>query len=197
MSAYTVSQLAHNAGVSVHIVRDYGARLVTAGGLHHGRLRRVRRCGLATAVLRARGLRGGYRHGCPGAAVPCARRSGRRTSRSAACRAAPVGRAAARGVGPSGRATGLHASRAGARGGIAVNAPDKLPPETRQPVSGYLWGALAVLTCPCHLPILAAVLAGTTAGAFLGEHWGVAALALTGLFVLAVTRLLRAFRGGS
>ncbi|EFE8058299.1 transcriptional regulator MerD, partial [Escherichia coli] len=23
MSAYTVSQLAHNAGVSVHIVRDY------------------------------------------------------------------------------------------------------------------------------------------------------------------------------
>lgn len=75
--------------------------------------------------------------------------------------------------------------------------PDKLPPETRQPVSGYLWGALAVLTCPCHLPILAAVLAGTTAGAFLGEHWGVAALALTGLFVLAVTRLLRAFRGGS
>lgn len=36
-----------------------------------------------------------------------------------------------------------------------MNAPDKLPPETRQPVSGYLWGALAVLTCPCHLPILA------------------------------------------
>lgn len=29
-----------------------------------------------------------------------------------------------------------------------MNAPDKLPPETRQPVSGYLWGALAVLTCP-------------------------------------------------
>ncbi|EBL4771078.1 mercury resistance protein, partial [Salmonella enterica subsp. enterica] len=23
-----------------------------------------------------------------------------------------------------------------------MNAPDKLPPETRQPVSGYLWGAL-------------------------------------------------------
>lgn len=80
---------------------------------------------------------------------------------------------------------------------FSENARFELPPETRQPVSGYLWGALAVLTCPCHLPILAAVLAGTTAGAFLGEHWGVAALALTGLFVLAVTRLLRAFRGGS
>lgn len=58
-------------------------------------------------------------------------------------------------------------------------------------------GALAVLTCPCHLPILAIVLAGTTAGAFIGEHWGIAALTLTGLFVLSVTRLLRAFRGRS
>ncbi|HCL1419274.1 TPA: broad-spectrum mercury transporter MerE, partial [Salmonella enterica] len=51
--------------------------------------------------------------------------------------------------------------------------------------------------CPCHLPILAIVLAGTTAGAFIGEHWGIAALTLTGLFVLSVTRLLRAFKGRS
>ncbi len=169
MSAYTVSQLAHNAGVSVHIVRDYLVRgllrpvACTTGGygvFDDAALQRL--CFVRAAFEAGIGLD-----------------------------------ALARGVGPSGRATGLHASRAGARGGIAVNAPDKLPPETRQPVSGYLWGALAVLTCPCHLPILAAVLAGTTAGAFLGEHWGVAALALTGLFVLAVTRLLRAFRGGS
>ncbi|MEN1471780.1 mercury resistance protein, partial [Pseudomonas aeruginosa] len=41
------------------------------------------------------------------------------------------------------------------------------------------------------------VLAGTTAGAFIGEHWGIAALTRTGLFVLSVTRLLRAFRGRS
>lgn len=78
-----------------------------------------------------------------------------------------------------------------------MNAPENLPTETRRPVSGYLWGALAVLTCPCHLPILAAVLAGTAGGAFLGEHWVVAALALTGLFILSVARLLRAFRGAS
>ncbi len=61
MSAYTVSQLAHNAGVSVHIVR------LTSGSV--GLLRPVActtggygvfdGCGLATAVLRARGLRGG------------------------------------------------------------------------------------------------------------------------------------------
>lgn len=78
-----------------------------------------------------------------------------------------------------------------------MNGPENLPPEPRRPVIGYLWGVLAALTCPCHLPILAAVLAGTTAGAFLGEHWGVAALALTALFVLAVSRLLRAFKGRS
>ena len=75
-----------------------------------------------------------------------------------------------------------------------MNSPERLPSETHKPFTGYLWGALAVLTCPCHLPILAIVLAGTTAGAFIGEYWGIAALALTGLFVLSVTRLLRAFR---
>lgn len=58
----------------------------------------------------------------------------------------------------------------------------------------YVWGGFAALTCPCHLPLLAAVLAGTTAGAFLGEHWVVAALALTGLFLLSLTRALRAFK---
>ena len=75
-----------------------------------------------------------------------------------------------------------------------MNSPERLPSETHKPITGYLWGALAVLTCPCHLPILAIVLAGTTAGAFIGEYWGIAALTLTGLFVLSVTRLLRAFK---
>jgi hypothetical protein len=36
--------------------------------------------------------------------------------------------------------------------------------------------------------------AGTTAGAFLGEHWVIAALGLTGLFLLSLSRALRAFR---
>lgn len=53
-----------------------------------------------------------------------------------------------------------------------MNGPERLPTKTRKPFTGYLWGALAVLTCPCHLPILAIVLAGTTAGAFIGEYWG-------------------------
>lgn len=66
-------------------------------------------------------------------------------------------------------------------------------PTARQRISAYLFAALALVTCPCHLPILLALLAGTTAGAYLGEHWGIAALALTALFVLSVTRALRAF----
>lgn len=76
-----------------------------------------------------------------------------------------------------------------------MNSPERVSPEARKPVAGYLWGVLAALTCPCHLPVLAIVLAGTTAGAFLGEHWGIAALALTGLFILSLMRALRAFRG--
>lgn len=78
-----------------------------------------------------------------------------------------------------------------------MNTPGKLPPETRQPVFDYLWGTLIVLAYPCHLPILATVLVRTIVGALLGEHWGAAALALTGLFVLAAARSPRVFRGGS
>lgn len=43
--------------------------------------------------------------------------------------------------------------------------------------------AIAVLTCPCHLPILLAVLSGTALGALAGAHQGLAAIALTGLFL--------------
>lgn len=78
-----------------------------------------------------------------------------------------------------------------------MNSSERVSLETRKPLTGYLWGALAVLTCPYHLPILAVVLAGTTAGAFLGEHWGIAALGLTGLFVLSLARAMRAFKGRS
>jgi mercuric ion transport protein len=66
------------------------------------------------------------------------------------------------------------------------------PAEVSRPLTGYLWGGLAVLSCPCHLPILAIVLAGTGAGVFLGEHGAIVAIALTGLFVLSLNRLLRA-----
>lgn len=69
---------------------------------------------------------------------------------------------------------------------------DRAPPHR---VTAYLFTALALVTCPCHLPIWLALLAGTTAGGYLSEHWGIAALALTGLFVLSLTRVLRFFGG--
>jgi len=189
MSAYTVSRLALDAGVSVHIVRDYLLRgllrpvACTTGGY-----------GLFddTALQRLRFVRAAFEAGIGLDAL------------ARLCRALD----AADGDGASAQLAVLRqlverrrealANRTGtARGESAMNSPEHLPSETHKPITGYLWGALAVLTCPCHLPILAIVLAGTTAGAFIGEHWGIAALTLTGLFVLSVTRLLRAFKGRS
>ncbi len=125
------------------------ARLVTAG-LHHGRLRRstMRPC-----------------NGCVSCARPsiwyrCSARlyvrssSGRRTSRSAF--AVPVGRARRAALAHlDAQATGLRAADGRTRRHCRERL--KLPPETRQPVSGYLWGALVVLDLPSPSPILAAV----------------------------------------
>ncbi|STG99000.1 MerR family transcriptional regulator [Escherichia coli] len=70
MSAYTVSQLAHNAGVSVHIVRDYLVRgLLRPVACTTGGYGVFDDAALQRLCFRARGLRGGYRPGCPGAAV--------------------------------------------------------------------------------------------------------------------------------
>jgi mercuric ion transport protein len=46
-------------------------------------------------------------------------------------------------------------------------------------------GALAVLTCPCHLPILLLVLSGTAAGAYLSQNLGIAFLLLLPVFLLS------------
>jgi mercuric ion transport protein len=60
---------------------------------------------------------------------------------------------------------------------------------------GILWGTLAVVTCPCHLPILAVVLSGTALGALLQEHFILTLVLFSTLFLLslwAVTRALSA-----
>jgi mercuric ion transport protein len=49
----------------------------------------------------------------------------------------------------------------------------------------YVMGALALLTCPCHLPILLAILSGTAAGSFLSANLGTAALILLPIFLLS------------
>ena len=62
----------------------------------------------------------------------------------------------------------------------------------RQRWHTYLGLGLALLTCPCHLPLLLALLAGTALGAWLSQHVLLALLAMSGLFALA---LLHGSRG--
>jgi mercuric ion transport protein len=57
----------------------------------------------------------------------------------------------------------------------------------------YLSVGIAILTCPCHLPLLAAVLAGTALGGWLSQYTLVAILGMTGIFILAVLYSFRAF----
>ncbi len=137
MSAYTVSRLAQDAGVSVHVVRDY---------LLRGLLRPAAR----TA--------GGY------------------------------------GVFDADALQRLCFVRAAFEAGVGLDVLTRLCRALDAPDTSEAAVWLAVLTCPCHLPILAVVLAGTSAGAFLGKYWVLAALGLAGLFLLSMARALRAFR---
>ena len=57
----------------------------------------------------------------------------------------------------------------------------------------YLLAAVAVITCPCHLPILAAVLGGTVVGAAITEHIGIAVVVLTALFIASAWSAVRLF----
>lgn len=57
----------------------------------------------------------------------------------------------------------------------------------------YLMAALAVVTCPCHLPILLAVLGSTALGAAMSEYVGLTVLALSALFVVSAWSAVRMF----
>lgn len=62
-------------------------------------------------------------------------------------------------------------------------------------LKGYLLLGLAFITCPCHLPLLLAVLAGTGLAGVLSRHFGVAFLLLTVIFVASLFLGLRALKG--
>ena len=51
-------------------------------------------------------------------------------------------------------------------------------------VKGYLAIVSAVVLCPCHLPILAAVFAGTALGGAITEHYGLF-FPLTAIYFIA------------
>lgn len=62
--------------------------------------------------------------------------------------------------------------------------------------SGVL-AALAVATCPCHLPLLLVLLAGTSAGAWLARYQGPAFGLMAVVFVVALYLLFRRLNDGS
>ncbi|MFQ5893528.1 MAG: mercury resistance protein [Nitrospinota bacterium] len=70
-----------------------------------------------------------------------------------------------------------------------------IPPAPKS-LKGYLLLGLAVVTCPCHLPILLVVLAGTGLAGALSQYFGLAFLALSVIFAASLFLGLRALKGG-
>lgn len=64
---------------------------------------------------------------------------------------------------------------------------------SRQGRKHYVSLGIAVLTCPCHLPLLLAAFAGTAVGGWLSQYTLVVALAMVGLFGLAPVYAFGAF----
>lgn len=54
-----------------------------------------------------------------------------------------------------------------------------------------IWIATAALTCPCHLPIYAAVLSGTAAGTLLSDNLGVARITFGVVFFGSLFAFMR------
>jgi mercuric ion transport protein len=59
---------------------------------------------------------------------------------------------------------------------------------------GYLYATLAVVTCPCHLPILVLLFSGSAMGAFLTDHFATALTILSLLFIFSLALAVRALR---
>ncbi|MCA1671154.1 MAG: mercury resistance protein [Actinobacteria bacterium] len=56
-------------------------------------------------------------------------------------------------------------------------------------------GFLALITCPCHVPLLALALSGTAAGALLAAHFDKALMLFSVLFLLTVCAAIWLWRG--
>ena len=56
-------------------------------------------------------------------------------------------------------------------------------------------GFLALITCPCHVPLLALALSGTAAGALLAAHFDEAVMLFSVLFLLSLCAAIWVWRG--
>ncbi len=59
----------------------------------------------------------------------------------------------------------------------------------------YLTAGIAILACPCHLPIWLALLSGTALAGAISDHLGVAVVALTVLFIASAWAAVRLLAG--
>ncbi len=62
-------------------------------------------------------------------------------------------------------------------------------------LKGYLLLGLAFVTCPCHLPLLLVVLAGTGLAGALTQYFGIAFLVLSVIFIASLALGLKAIKG--
>lgn len=58
--------------------------------------------------------------------------------------------------------------------------------EQKSPWTGYLLLATAALTCPCHLPLLMAILGGTALAGFPQQNLALTLIALTAYFLFTL-----------
>lgn len=65
-----------------------------------------------------------------------------------------------------------------------TTSPASAPSPVRATLTSFT-AMLALLTCPCHLPILIFLFSGTAAGAFLQQSPGRAVLLLLPVFILS------------
>ncbi len=77
--------------------------------------------------------------------------------------------------------------------GVDMAPADKKGPS--YPRRGYLYALVAVVTCPCHVPIFAVLLSGSAMGAFLNDHFGTALTIFSLLFIFSLVAALRVLRG--
>ncbi len=58
-------------------------------------------------------------------------------------------------------------------------------------IKSVVLGTLALVACPCHLPLLLVVLAGTSGGAWVGQNQGLVYGVATAVFAVSLYLLWR------
>ncbi len=76
-----------------------------------------------------------------------------------------------------------------------MTTPGHLRSAPPRSLKGYFLLGLAFVTCPCHLPLVLAVLAGTGLAGVLSQHFWFAFLALSVIFVASLLLGLKALKG--